>query len=269
MKSDARRYTRALADGSAATQRPLLEKLSSPFNIFTEHAQRKAAKLAKSKGELDAVMAATNSASFQMADAVPTDTDRRPALAVATLPLRPTAPPQPVTRHVFEHRPDALSSQYPGPLERERIRDNAHLSGWEDGFQAARDPAWVREEESYAATLAATRAHQQRLNDEMDEDLDVIAMLQRGLGEAYYKLERLGAQVTGDLSNIRELAFHPNVREVLRRGEKRELCGRLTPPDFRKFSRGLAKIGEELHELREEIEGEDFEGEELEDDVHE
>ena len=70
--------------------------------------------------------------------------------------------------------------------------------------------------------------HTARLNGNMDDDLDCIGMLQRKLGEAYYRLERVGLQATGDLSDIAEMAWATglDLRAMLMQGEKRELCGR-------------------------------------------
>ena len=48
-----------------------------------------------------------------------------------------------------------------------------------------------------------------------------VGMLQRALGEAFYRLERAGAQIAGDLSDLRGLAFQDPASLLLEAGFKR------------------------------------------------
>ena len=92
-----------------------------------------------------------------------------------------------------------------------------------------------------------------------------VHMLQQALGECYYRLEKVGAQIVGDLTELRGLAFHHDPAQLLWNAgyEKRRP---LTPPDERaekrmrlhweaidKMAEGFAEATAQLKTLSERI----------------
>ena len=246
VKKVAVRYQKALAAGDAATTALLLAQLSAPYACFKvttpAAAPAPAAPIADSKRE-EGAEGAIAPAVVSSLSTVAAATTATPPLSTATPPLSAAA--QPITRHILERRPPSKPCPSASPL-------CPSDDGWQRGYDAGKR-SLEYEVERLQRELRMEKSCQAKVIEEMQADQEeTVGILQRALGEAYYRLERAGAQIAGDLSDLRGLAFRDPPSLLLEAGYKRQQAPPLTPPEGRAMKRAfsrLADLGNKIEEL--------------------
>jgi len=228
----AARLHKALAADNAAAAAPLLAQLSEVYELV------------KAKPAAAPAAAAPASA-LNPAPGPALPPSSTAAATTATPP--PLALAQPATRHILDRRPP---SQPPAPAAPLSLPEDDWGRGHAAGMRLRE-----LEVERLNSDLRFEKSYRKKaLREQQEESEGAVRMLQQALGECYYRLEKVGAQVVGDLTELRALAFDRDPAQLLWDAgyDKRRP---LTPPEGRAVQRAEKRLKASWEVLDQHMEG--------------